>query len=170
LFIVYFDLSGVKNPEKFEEKMQKTKILIVDDNKITLKLIKKYLEGNEFDVEVASNGEECISSVNQSHPDIILLDVMMPKLDGYETIRQLKADDKTKDIPVIIVTALNDVTNQVKSIESGADDFIPKPIEEKLLISKIKLFTQLAVEKRKNEELRRLLEKAINKGFNPEAE
>ncbi len=145
--------------------MQKTKILIVDDNQITLKLVTKYLESNEFEVTVASNGQECIVSVEKSRPDIILLDVMMPKLDGYETIKQLKAKDETKDIPVIIVTALNDVTNQVKSIECGADDFIPKPIEEKLLVSKIKLFTQLAVEKRKNAELRKMLEKAIEKGF-----
>jgi two-component system cell cycle response regulator len=148
--------------------MTQSKILIVDDNKITLKLIKKYLEGNDFDVTVANDGEECISIVHSWKPDIILLDVMMPKLDGYETIKRLKADENTKDIPVIIVTALNDVTNQVKSIKSGADDFLSKPIEEKLLISKIKLFTELACEKKKNRELQELLDIAIKQGFNIE--
>jgi CheY-like chemotaxis protein len=145
--------------------MTQSKILIVDDNKITLKLIKKYLEGNNYNVMIAVDGEECINSVNSNKPDIILLDVMMPKLDGYETIKRLKSDKETKDIPVIIVTALNDVTNQVKSIRSGADDFLSKPIEEKLLIAKIKLFTDLACEKKKNTELQELLDNAIKQGF-----
>ena len=150
--------------------MQKPKILIVDDNEITLKLIKRYLEGSDFDVVTATDGEQCLEIVAKNEPDIILLDVMMPKLDGYETIKTLKTNEATKDIPVIIVTALNDVTNQVKSIASGADDFISKPIEEKLLVAKIRLFTDLAVERRKNRELQNLLEKAKQQGFRPEIE
>ena len=146
------------------------KILIVDDNEITLKLIKRYLEGSSFEVVTASDGEECLNIVSENRPDIILLDVMMPKLDGYETIKTLKTNNDTKHIPVIIVTALNDVTNQVKSIEYGADDFISKPIEEQLLVAKIKLFTKLAIEKRKNRELENLLEKAKRQGFNPEVD
>ncbi len=145
--------------------MAKSKILLVDDNKITLKLVTKYLEGNDFDVQVAMDGEECISILNNEKPDVILLDVMMPKLDGYETIKQLKSNENTKDIPVIIVTALNDITNQVKAISSGADDFLSKPIEEKLLIAKIKLFTDLACEKKKNSELQDIIDYAVKMGF-----
>lgn len=148
--------------------MQKSKILLVDDNEITLKLIKRYLEDCEYDVFVAGDGEECLSMVRDNPPDIILLDVMMPKLDGYGTIKILKSNEDTKDIPVIIVTALNDVVNQVKSIKSGADDFLSKPIEEKLLLSKLHLFTELAQEKRENRRLTKLLQKAKEMGFNPD--
>jgi len=148
--------------------MQKSKILLVDDNEITLKLIKRYLEDREYDVFVAGDGEECLRMVSENPPDIILLDVMMPKLDGYGTIKILKSNQDTKDIPVIIVTALNDVINQVKSIQSGADDFLSKPIEEKLLLSKIHLFTDLAKAKRENRRLTALLQKAKEMGFNPD--
>ncbi len=148
--------------------MQKSKILLVDDNEITLKLIKRYIEDCEYDVFVAGDGEECLNMVRDNPPDIILLDVMMPKLDGYGTIKILKSNEDTKDIPVIIVTALNDVVNQVKSIKSGADDFLSKPIEEKLLLSKLHLFTELAREKRENRRLTELLQKAKEMGFNPD--
>lgn len=145
--------------------MKQPKILIVDDNKITLKLLRKYLEANKYQVIEAMDGEECIDKVHSENPDAVLLDVMMPKLDGYETIKRLKKNPKTNKVPVIIVTALNDVTNQLKSIESGADDFLSKPIEEKLLVSKVNLFTELACEKNRNKALLSMLDEAVKQGF-----
>ena len=124
-------------------------ILVVDDNKITTKLLKRYLESNGYEVMIAHDGIECLEAVKEKKPYAIVLDVMMPRMDGYETVRNLKADKKNADIPVVIVTALNDTANQLKSIEAGADDFLSKPIEEKLLVAKVKLLSDLHLAQKK---------------------
>src|SRR5665648_80159 len=95
---------------------QKPYILVVDDNKITTKLLKRYLEANGYEAAEAYDGIECLEKVAVRHPDAIVLDVMMPRMDGYDTVAQLKADPATAHIPVVIVTALNDIPNQIKSI------------------------------------------------------
>jgi two-component system cell cycle response regulator len=123
--------------------MRKPFVLVVDDNKITTKLLRRYLEANGFDAKEAYDGIDCLEKVDEKAPDAVVLDVMMPRMDGYETVRKLKDNPRTANIPVVIVTALNDVANQLKSIEAGADDFLSKPIEEKLLIAKVKLLTNL---------------------------
>ena len=125
--------------------MKKPYILVVDDNKITTKLLRRYLEANGFEAREAYDGIDCLEKVDERHPDAIVLDVMMPRMDGYETVKKLKENEVTKHIPVVIVTALNDVPNQLKSIESGADDFLSKPIEEKLLIAKVRLLSTLSM-------------------------
>lgn len=130
--------------------MKKPFILVVDDNRITTKLLRRYLEANGYEAKEAYDGLECLELISERHPDAIVLDVMMPRLDGYETVKRLKADSSTKHIPVVIVTALNDVANQLKSIEAGADDFLSKPIEEKLLISKVKLLSTLNIEQQRS--------------------
>ncbi len=129
--------------------MSKPFIMVVDDNKITTKLLKRYLEANGYDAVEAYDGIDCLEKVNEKHPDAIVLDVMMPRMDGYETVKNLKSNDETKHIPVVIVTALNDVSNQLKSIEAGADDFLSKPIEEKLLVAKVKLLSTLNLSNQK---------------------
>lgn len=129
--------------------MNKPYILVVDDNKITTKLIRRYLEAKDFEAAEAYDGIDCIEKVEERQPDAIVLDIMMPRLDGYETAKKLKSQEHTKEIPIVIVTALNDVTNQIKSIEYGADDFLSKPIEEKLLIAKVKLLSKLNIERKK---------------------
>ena len=125
--------------------MRKPYILVVDDNKITTKLLRRYLEANGYEAKEAYDGIDCLEKVEERHPDAIVLDVMMPRMDGYETVRKLKEKEETNHIPVVIVTALNDVPNQLKSVDSGADDFLSKPIEEKLLISKVKLLSTLNI-------------------------
>jgi DNA-binding response OmpR family regulator len=95
-----------------------------------------------------------------------VLDVMMPRLDGYETVKKLREKEDTKHIPVVIVTALNDVANQIKSIEAGADDFLSKPIEEKLLIAKVKLLSNLNLEFQKSSAIIKTLEKVIQGTLN----
>jgi len=129
--------------------MGKPYILVVDDNKITTKLLHRYLEANGYEVAEAYDGQECLEKVAERHPDAIVLDVMMPRLDGYQTTIKLKEDPITANIPIVIVTALNDVQNQLKAIESGADDFLNKPIEEKLLVAKVKLLSSLKIAKDK---------------------
>jgi two-component system cell cycle response regulator len=123
--------------------------LVVDDNKITTKLLKRYLESNGYEVMIAHDGIECLEVVKEKKPYAIVLDVMMPRMDGYETVRNLRQNDNNKDIPIVIVTALSDTANQLKSIDAGADDFLSKPIEEKLLVAQVKLLTDLYIAQKK---------------------
>ncbi|TNE35138.1 response regulator [bacterium] len=139
--------------------MSSKPILVVDDNKITTKLLKRYLESNGYDVMIAHDGIECLDAVKERKPYAIVLDVMMPRMDGYETVKHLKSDPNNADIPVVIVTALNDTANQLKSIEAGADDFLSKPIEEKLLVAKVKLLSNLNIAQKKVITLKEALEK-----------
>jgi len=124
-------------------------ILVVDDNKITTKLLKRYLESHGYEVMIAHDGIECLEAVKEKKPYAIVLDVMMPRMDGYETVRNLKSNAEDAQIPVVIVTALNDTANQLKSIEAGADDFLSKPIEEKLLVAKVRLLSNLNIAQKK---------------------
>lgn len=144
--------------------MSKPLVYVVDDNKITVKLMRRYLEVNGYEVGEAYDGVECLEKVKEKIPDVIVLDVMMPRLDGYETVKRLKSDSKTKDIPVVIVTALNDVSNQLKAVDSGADDFLSKPIEEKLLVAKVKLLSALSFS-RKREKLLRQIVASLQTGY-----
>lgn len=118
-------------------------ILVVDDNKITTRLLKRFLEAAGFETNEAGDGVECLELVASRKPNAIFLDVMMPRLDGIETVKALKADPETQHIPVVIVTALNDTATQSRAVEAGADDFLTKPIEEKLLIAKCRLLTEI---------------------------
>lgn len=139
--------------------MKKPYIMVVDDNKITTKLLRRYLEANGYEAKEAYDGIDCLEKVEERLPNAIVLDVMMPRMDGYETVKRLKEKEETKHIPVVIVTALNDVANQLKSIEAGADDFLSKPIEEKLLIAKVKLLSSIDLSAQKS----KLLEELLNK-------
>jgi CheY-like chemotaxis protein len=142
--------------------MRKPFILVVDDNKITTKLLRRYLEANGYEAKEAYDGVDCLEKVEERKPDAIVLDVMMPRMDGYETARRLKEQEHTRDIPVVIVTALNDVQNQLKAIESGADDFLSKPIEEKLLIAKVKLLSSYYMANAKAKALEKIARENLN--------
>lgn len=142
--------------------MQKPFILVVDDNKITTKLLRRYLEANGYEALEAYDGIDCLEKVELRHPDAIVLDVMMPRMDGYETVKRLKDNPETAHIPVVIVTALNDVPNQLKSIDAGADDFLSKPIEEKLLIAKVKLLSNLNVNSLNAKKYEKLIKEVID--------
>lgn len=117
---------------------QKGKILVVDDIPVNIQLMQKYLSPVGYDILFARNGEEALIQVENGNPDLVLLDVMMPKMDGFETCRILKSNDKTKYIPIIMVTALNEIEDKVKGIEAGADDFITKPFNKLELLARTK--------------------------------
>lgn len=136
-------------------------ILVVDDNKITTKLLRRYLEANGFEASEAYDGIDCLEKLNERKPNAVVLDVMMPRMDGYETVKNIKENPETKDIPVVIVTALNDVANQLKSIEAGSDDFLSKPIEEKLLVAKVNLLANLNINQTKANKMEAILNKVI---------
>ncbi len=101
----------------------KETILIVDDTETNIDILSNVLE-ESYDVSVAMDGESALELVHTDPPDLILLDIMMPGMDGYEVCRRLKADEKTKDIPIIFVTAMGEIEDETKGFELGALDYI----------------------------------------------
>ncbi|MBO7076889.1 MAG: response regulator [Bacteroidales bacterium] len=116
-------------------------ILAVDDIPLNLLLVQKMLSRFKFEIRTAANGQQALDAVASRKPDLILLDLMMPGIDGFEVIKRLRADSATADIRIVILSALNSNEDVVKGFDLGANDFIMKPIiMEKLLNS---VFTQL---------------------------
>ncbi len=115
----------------------KDKILIVDDDAINLKLLSKCLSDPGYKVYLAENGQNALQQVEQVNPDLILLDVMMPDIDGFEVCRRLKEKESTQEIPIIFMTALNDIEHKVKGFEAGAADYITKPVQYKEVLARI---------------------------------
>jgi len=114
------------------------KILVVDDIPVNIQLLQAFLAAQNYKTYIARNGEEALKQVENIEPDLILLDVMMPKMNGFETCRRLKLSDKAKYTPVIMVTALNEIESKIKGIEAGADDFISKPFNKLELLARVK--------------------------------
>ena len=112
-------------------------ILIVDDNPTNLTVLFEYLEESGFEVSVAKSGEIAIQQMKHIQPDLVLLDVMMPGLDGFETCRKLKATPATRDIPVIFMTALTDTVDKVKGFLAGGQDYITKPLQHEEVLARI---------------------------------
>ena len=118
--------------------MEKAKILIVDDESKNIKLLKGMLFSENYELFEACDGQEALDLVCENPPDLILLDVMMPGISGFEVCRQLKQDDQTKTIPIVMVTALKEKEHRVKALEAGADDFLSKPVDQTELVIRIK--------------------------------
>lgn len=117
---------------------QKAKVLIVDDEPFNVDVLQQELEELDYQVITASNGKEALEQIKKHQPDLILLDLMMPVLDGFAVLAEVKADAVLRDIPVIIVSAEHDSKSVVKGIKQGADDYITKPIDAEHLKSKLK--------------------------------
>jgi two-component system alkaline phosphatase synthesis response regulator PhoP len=113
-------------------------VLIVDDNEQNLELLQAYLDDLGGPVRVVTDGIQAIESVRNDPPDIILLDIMMPKMSGYQVCQQLKDSDATKDIPIIMVTALSEVGDVERAIDVGADDFLTKPVNKLELLTRVR--------------------------------
>ena len=113
-------------------------ILIVDDNPNNLAVLFEFLTASAFKVLVARTGESAITKAEYSLPDLILLDVVMPGIDGFETCQRLKANDSTKDIPIIFMTALDETENKVKGFDLGAVDYVTKPIQNEEVLARVK--------------------------------
>lgn len=113
------------------------KVLIVDDEPKNVRLLEAFLISGGRQVVKAFNGEEALQQVQQERPDLILLDVMMPMMDGYQVLKQLKADDRWRDIPVIMISALDDINKVTQCIERGAEDYLTKPFDPVLLRARV---------------------------------
>ncbi|MEX0724557.1 MAG: response regulator transcription factor [Gracilimonas sp.] len=118
--------------------MANKKILVVDDETDLLDLIEYNLKKEGFDVLKAENGEEGIKIAKEHKPDLVLMDIMMPKMDGMEAVEKMRADDELKSIPIIFLTARSDEKTEVEGLNKGGDDYITKPISTTKLISRIK--------------------------------
>ena len=121
------------------------RILIVDDTPLNVKLLSAKLVHDYYTVASASNGVEALQKVAEEKPDLILLDVMMPEMDGFETCRRLKANPVTAHIPVVMITALTDVADRVQGLAAGADDFLSKPINNLALMSRIRSLLRMKI-------------------------
>lgn len=119
------------------QNQPKNNILIIDDSPENLELLCDFLRGSGFAVDVAENGEAALAQLTQTKPDLILLDVVMPGLDGFETCQRLKENDETKDIPVIFMTALVNTSDKVRGFELGAVDHIAKPLQPDEVLARI---------------------------------
>jgi two-component system alkaline phosphatase synthesis response regulator PhoP len=114
-------------------------VLLVDDHPQNLELLEIYMEDlPEVRVVTATNGLEAMARVAEESPDLILLDIMMPKMSGFEVCKRIKSDPKTRDIIVVMVTALNETSDIERAAECGTDDYISKPIERKALVGLVR--------------------------------
>lgn len=126
------------------------RVLIVDDNQPNRELLEAYLEGEGYTVFQAANGQEALRFVSEHRPDLVLLDVMMPGLSGYEVCRAIKEDRATRLTPVILLTALNSLEDRLTGLEAGADEFLAKPCNRLELFTRIRTLTRV---KRLNDRL-----------------
>ncbi len=119
------------------------RVLVVDDMLANVKLLEAKLAVEYFDVATAYNGEDAIKSATASPPDIVLLDIMMPGMDGFEVCKRLKTDPRTAHVPIIMVTALSEAEDRVRGLQSGADDFLTKPVNDLALYARIRSLVRL---------------------------
>ena len=119
-------------------------VLVVDDVPLNILLIKKMLSQYTFEIRTANGGQAALDAIAQKKPNLVLLDLMMPGIDGFEVIRRLRADDATKDLPIIILSALNSEQDISKGFQLGANDFITKPIILEKLLNCVATQLQLA--------------------------
>ena len=138
------------------------KVLIADDNQSNVELLEAYLANVDCETEIAVNGQDTLDKVASFQPDLILLDVMMPKLSGFEVCKQLKADPATNGIMILMVTALNEAGDIERAIAAGTDDFLSKPVDRIGLVKRVEIMLRLKNTEDENERLRQYIEQMEN--------
>jgi len=138
----------------------KPKILVVEDKQDNIDLISYFLKPQNYEIIIAMDGEAAIEKITSNPPDIILLDIMLPKMNGFEVCERVKKNPKTRFIPIIMITALKDLKDKIQSLEVGADDFISKPFENVELLTRVKSLLRIKQYhdqlEQKNKELTRM--------------
>jgi two-component system cell cycle response regulator len=142
---------------------QSGRILVIDDNEVIKRLATMLLVKKGYSVETATNGPEGIASAKSFNPHVILLDVIMPEIDGYEVCRCLKADGETKDIPIIMVTSKAEIVDKVKGLELGAADYVQKPFDHDELQARVATQVKMKVLWDELQEKNKLLEELVKK-------
>jgi two-component system alkaline phosphatase synthesis response regulator PhoP len=114
------------------------RILIADDNPQGVELLEAYLSDSDYDIRTAADGEETLKQVAEWHPDLILLDIMMPKISGFEVCKRLRSSPATRDVAVLMITALDQHSDVERAVEAGTDDFLRKPINKNELLLRVR--------------------------------
>jgi len=135
-----------------------SRILIADDNEANCELMEAYLAGIDCETEIAVDGKETLEKVASFQPDLILLDVMMPKLSGFEVCEKIKADPAHRRIMILMVTALNELGDIERAVAAGTDDFLSKPVNKPELLKRVENMLRLKGVADENERLRRYIE------------
>ena len=138
--------------------MAESKILIADDNEANRELLEAYLVGLDCEVAIAVDGQDTLEKVASFQPDLILLDIMMPKLNGFEVCKKIKEGAETKKIMILMVTALNELGDIERAVAAGTDDFLSKPVQKVELIKRVHNMLRLKDVTDENERLRRYIE------------
>jgi len=120
-------------------------VLLVDDNEQNLELLVAYMEDLGCELRTAADGVEALAEVAQRRPDLILLDVMMPRMSGFQACAKIKRDPATREIPIVMVTALNEVSDVERAVESGADDFLTKPVNRLELLTRARSLLRVSI-------------------------
>ena len=128
-------------------------ILLVDDNAQNLELMQAYLEQLPCQITIARDGVEAMEKIDAECPDLILLDVMMPRMSGFEVCERVKSSPETRDTVVIMVTALHEVADQERAVECGTDDFLTKPVNKFELVTRVRSLMRVRLLKRKYDQL-----------------
>ncbi len=139
----------MSTPEANENQQPTERILLVDDNPTNLQVLYQTLDGRGYHLLVAKNGQAALAVARKADPHLILLDIMMPDIDGYEVCRQLKADAATQEIPIIFLSALSDTEDKVKGLDLGAVDYISKPFQPDEVIARVN--THLTIDRLRRE-------------------
>ena len=125
------------------EAQSRSRILIADDNAVNVELLEAFLADGDFDIAIAVDGKDTLDKVASFRPHLILLDVMMPKLSGFEVCKKLKDDPATKEIMILMVTALNELGDIERAVQAGTDDFLSKPVNKLELTLRVERMLRL---------------------------
>ncbi|MBU4272406.1 MAG: response regulator [Planctomycetes bacterium] len=138
--------------------MPKSKILIADDNHTNVELLEAYLDGVDCEIAVAYDGRETLAKAAEFQPDLILLDIMMPKLSGFEVCKTLKQDPNARQVMILMVTALNELGDIERAVAAGCDDFLSKPVNKLELVKRVENMLKLRHVTDELERLRRYID------------